>query len=746
MKEIKVKKSGKLMKRIFVFLFFVVAMAVWCTPSFAHTQWDNPSDQTMGASSTDGVILHFDVPATDYLNIGSVVGDTVNIFTGNSDYSAAAVTTVANANGSLVFKGSSTVYGGIGVSGTSLYGITANNGTTLNFLGRVYLYTGHLDVGSGTVNFKSGTIGDNLLATNFLASAGTTGKISLDTNTTVEGALTTATDNQGTLELYGGSRLRGAVGGPTTTYGLMAINVVGGSNTNGVTAYIGTDDTGAVNAYTFDLATNTLRIGGALTIADNSGVGGVIKTTLAGTSSSLYGHIIPVGASNLGSALEVRVTVPSGTYIPLNQLFEIVEATSGTDSSVITVSVVSGNPLYTFTADPSVTGKVIIKTTGTTLQPANPVENPVADVVGPAIATLPATSPVIIAINALTTADAVANAEAQLAPSTPSLASPLLTYQGVRQFQALWLNRLDGCGQVSWPSEDKENCKGSTADNGWWLKGFGYFGQQDSRSGFTSYDARILGSMIAYDRSLGVNTRAGVGVGYARTNIKGTVYDANTESDTYRAVAYIGHEMGSWFFDGSGSFGWNEYRDRRHVEFPGMDTTAKSKYNGQDYTAFGRAGFHLPSILEFIITPMASLQYTRINIDGHTEKGSTDDINMRVRSQHYDYLESGLGGKVERPFNYNNKFTFVPEAHFEWLHKLSNPRIKQTAVYIDSGSAFTTPSLRTVADSYHAGVGLNLLSCACSATVWSVEAGYDYYWRTDGYAANQVSMRLSRRF
>lgn len=729
------------MRRILVLLFFVVAMVVWCTPGFA-VQTVNPPGDTLSATGVSQGVFMNDGGLADLLTVGEQ-----DIFTNNkasegvaTDKTLSAVYTTNSAKSSITITGNSTVYGrisGIDPAGEKTFVlITAGaSGNTVNFLGRVNAT--EVDIGTGTVNFKSGASND---AATVITGVG--GTLGLAANTTVVGALTTtAGDNTGTLSLATGSQLTGQVGAGAAK--ISTINVVGGTNTAGVRA----DIVGAVFTHQFSLLTNHLAIDGAFTIA----TAGTFNTTLAGTSLAQYGHITATGAANIGTGNLVKVTVPSGTYIPLGTLFDIVNATGAITADIIpTITTVGDtNPLYTFVVEPitgTAAGKLTIKTTGTPVQPANPVADPVAAAVSPALGTLPAASPVITAINALTTAAAVASAEAQLAPSTASLASPLLTYQGVRQFQTLWLNRLDACGQVSWPSENKENCKGSTADNGWWLKGFGYFGQQDSRSGFTSYDARILGSMIAYDRSLGLNTRAGVGLGYARTNIKGTVYDANTESDTYRAVAYIGHELGSWFFDGSGSFGWNEYRDRRHVEFPGMDTTAKSKYNGQDYTVFGRAGYHLPAIHEFIITPMASLQYTRVNIDGRTEKGSTDDINMRVRSQHYDYLESGLGGKVERPFNYNSKFTFVPEAHFEWLHKLSNPRIKQTAVYIDSGTAFTTPSLRTVADSYHAGVGLNLLSCACSATVWSIETGYDYYWRTDGYAANQVSMRVSRRF
>ncbi|MBV5335702.1 hypothetical protein JZU48_01420, partial [bacterium] len=83
---------------------------------------------------------------------------------------------------------------------------------------------------------------------------------------------TTVGANTGSLSLGGGSVLNGAVGGAV---GLKNISVVGGTDTTGVSATI----TGAVDAYNFTLGTNTLNIGGALTIA-NIGPSGVINTTL----------------------------------------------------------------------------------------------------------------------------------------------------------------------------------------------------------------------------------------------------------------------------------------------------------------------------------------------------------------------------------------------------------------------------------------------------------------------------------
>jgi outer membrane autotransporter protein len=184
----------------------------------------------------------------------------------------------------------------------------------------------------------------------------------------------------------------------------------------------------------------------------------------------------------------------------------------------------------------------------------------------------------------------------------------------------------------------------------------------------------------------------------------------------------------------------------RHIVFPGVNRKAVAEYSGQDYTAFASTGFHLP-IQKFTITPLASLQYSRVHIDGYKEKGA-GDIDLKAESQDYDFLESGLGVKVERYFRSDNGGTsFVPEGHFNWFHELLNPDLEQTAKFTAAGSpSLTTSGPETADNLFNVGGGLSLLSCSCSATTWSLEAVYDYDWNNGGYFANQVMVRLTSRF
>ncbi len=778
------------MKRIPLILCFVATTALWASASFAQRQTAvGPGVIPLNAT---GILNGVDMSAsgiTGTLSVGVPGGPETDIFTLNNPPVAGlvAVSTAASSQGNIAFNSSSTVYGAIGVTqpaGPFLLAITGGNaGTSVNFQGPVFATTLNV-TGTGSVNFNSGST--NVTATNFAAD----GTISLAPNTTVIGALTTtAGANTGTLSLGGASILNGAVGGAV---GLRAINVTGGSNLAGVSATI----TGAVDAYTFSLGTNTLNIGGALTIA-NIGPAGVVNTTLA--SPTLYGNIRPLGATNLGPALAVNVTVPSTAFIPVGSLFNIIQTTtgtlqSGTNGSVITVTVRDPtNPLYTFSAVPAagtIAGLVTIQTTGIPLlvpilpPPGTPpviitppggvpivVTPPVTPVTGPPAATLPVAAAVVPAIlatpltpdlvnvvlpavDALTTPAAVIAAVTQLAPSAADIAAPLVTFQMSQQFQDLLSYRLfdtlcgldtrEVDGETRREDAQATTCREDKPRSGLWIKGFGEVSNQNPQGSFVGYTASIYGTMIGYDVPIGPYTRAGVALGFGHGVINGDTFNASTTLNSYNGIAYIGHESGPWYVNGDLSFGWNDYSGSRSISFPGFNRTATASYSGQDYAAFATTGYHFFA-RGLTITPFASLQYTHVDLGSYSE-GGAGDIDLRVNSQSYDFLESGLGAKVARPF-VNGTVTYVPELHAAWLHELSNPLLQNAAAFnVPGAPVFAAPGFRPADDILNIGARLTIMSCSCKVIAWSLEATYDFYWASQGYSANRGMLRFASRF
>jgi len=286
------------------------------------------------------------------------------------------------------------------------------------------------------------------------------------------GGITTTAAQTGNLVLNAGSIVQGAVGDGN---GLGSITVNGGTNSRGVSAFIGptlvtggTPETDAVNVYTFRLNTNTLFISGALTIA-NSTANGMIFTTLA--SPTLYGNIRPTGTLNLGSLLTVNVTVPSTAIIPVGTTFFIVKTNgsqTGTPNVPVTVVDLS-HPNAKFTGLDFGAGLIEITNQQAFLgsipivpPPGSPPGTPPAPPAGSLPPGVP--NPIV--------------------PSNPDVVAPLVTFEVSRQFENLWLSHLDEvmCGQIDHPrqpgAEQNSSCQSNAQHPGWWAKGFGYFGSQ----------------------------------------------------------------------------------------------------------------------------------------------------------------------------------------------------------------------------------------------------------------------------
>ena len=556
------------------------------------------------------------------------------------------------------------------------------------------------------------------------------GFINLAGNKTITGAITTLTANTGTLTLNGGSSVTGAIGGAS---GIKQINVVGGN----------ASITGAVQTLGFNLGINTLSINGQLT----TNPGATIATTIA--SDAIFGKVI--ASTSLINAAGVTV-IPTVTGALTNGTnFRIVDAPAGTNSAP--VSVINNNPRYIFTGVSTTTGDVNIRLTG-----INPLATFTTNTSALAVAPLldanakPGSDLLVIqnAIAILPNAASINNAITQLAPGTTNLAAPWVAGQTTRLFEDLWMARIDEiqdlCCQVCKPTEavNLHKCKSSDERGTWWAKAFGNRGEQDNFSNMTGYDTRAYGLMMAFDKLITDETRVGFGGGYANTKVDGNNSSGHTEIDSYQLTAYLDHTMGDAFIQGAVTAGLNKYDGQRSIIFSGINRSASASFDGQQYTAIATVGNHFSFGKQGVITPLASLQVSRIEVDSYNEKGA-GDASLSVSSQDYDFVQSSLGFKAERVFQSGNN-SYSPEAHFKWLHDFNSTTMEQEATFAGGSTKFTTNGINQDRDMFNIGAGLTFLSCKCDDKSWSLKALYDYKWNQSGYASNQVSAMASLKF
>ncbi|MFC5435023.1 autotransporter domain-containing protein [Rhodanobacter umsongensis] len=673
-----------------------------------------------GVVSPVGVASGVDTQGPGLLTVGAQ-----DINTGNDP--GGAITTDAANTASILFSNNSTVTGFVGTTGSTFLNISAGtNANTVTFNGPVYS-TMFSVAGTGTVNFNGGFTSNTGSTMDFAGD----GFINVGAGQTVKAAITnTAGAGTGTLTLNGNSILDGAVGAAS---GLRQINVVGGN------ALI----TGQANAAAYTLNTNTLNVAGAFAIP----VAGTINTTIF--SPTVYGKIVPVGAATIGNALQVNVTVTGP--IPVGSQFNIVDATSGTSGSTVTAT--SNTTRYLFSAAPTTNGLVQITATQIPLAiVVAPIGSPTAPIIAPVIDALPltpATSPLLTAITLLPDAPAVADALAQLQPSAASLALPQANYRATQQFQGLWESHMQSiqlpCSSSDQPDDQnrqrRNDAAGCTSDKRGpqvWGAAFGFAGTQRGNLGYEGYTDNSYGAMLGLDFPLGQATTAGIGVRTARSTLDGLDSESRGNIRSYQATAYLGYAPGPWFVNAALVYGLDDYSSSRRVVFPGFDERAQASYSGHQYTAFAGTGYHFyVGDGRSVVTPTATLQYTRLKTPGYSEFGG-DAVNLRVEAQKYDFLQSGLGVKFARDLATSGSLTVRPEVHANWLHSFSGRTMSNTAAFASGGPSFTTTGVKTGRDMADLGAGLLI----AGGNRWSLESTYDYQFN-HSFKAGQVMVKFA---
>lgn len=568
------------------------------------------------------------------------------------------------------------------------------------------------------------------------------GTFVIEAGVTFVGALTTDGGAAiGTLVLNSGSTYNGAVGNPA----ILNINL------NGNATIIG-----ATGAQNFSLGEFTLTNTGALNLP--SGI--VINTKVI--TNALFGNINIGGATNSIAGASVTVNVDASGVIALTPGAPLFVVAAGAGTNALPVIVTSNNILYSFTGL-NLQGNIEIFPT------LNPLPLPggvgsvftdllavAADNPGSDIAT------VVAAIAALPTADAIAAALAQLNPNVNG-AIPRASFAGAQQFQNLWSKHM-GYGRCIYATEcepdcciEQDPCQAEPSECECyaeincanvpnrmevWVDGFGYWDSQYARDGFESYNDTIYGGMIGFQGPVSREVSLGVGGGYAHTSIDQSDSKDDGSIQTYDATAYASYDSTHWYLDGAFSFDYNFYKSSRHISFPGIDRTAKSNYNGQEYTALAAGGYRWYSRACYIITPLASLQYSYLHVNKYKEHNA-GDLDLHVNAQNYHFLESSLGVKLSRPIQTKHG-AFVPEIHAIWLHDFFDDEMELTSTFSGVASEtgpFTVEGPGWARNSGDIGASITFITCRRLA----IQLIYNYEFSST-YHANEGLIKISRRF
>ena len=731
----------------------------------------NVGDATTFSGLVDSTTVDMDAATTS--TIAGTLDATTLDYSADADLTVtgvATVTDITNTTGSddkgtLEFNGVATIAGQVGALGSALNSvITGATGTTSTFSGDAYVTDFELD-GTGTVNMDGTLTGD----LNF----GANGILLLAASKNITGNVdnTTGADGAGTLTFKGASTIGNAIG---STNSLLAVNVGDGLVAGGVVTMgsnISATTTTVESGGTLQL--NAARtITGNLTLADTigSGSGGIIDVgtntlSLSGTriftmptntsldleiTSGSYGSIdsrvAGVGAAAvINNNSDVNITVANGYYIPTGVEYTIVNTAGagvGGALSSLTMNTIGNRHVQFLPAGSS--GNLIAKSDRSANGFASDATDVNARAVGEVLDNV--TSPTTDMTTVLNTLEGLSGSDTDSALNTmePSVDGGIigagnLSIGNMINAISNHFSMVRGAASgVSTGDADAEvkNTVVSTGDadaevkntgaKEMWAQAFGTYAKQDERKGIEGYRADVRGGALGVDLFASDKGRFGIGGGYSYNRIKPKKSSLQkTEADNMQGslyysynndVNYLGAE--AIYFDLVGSFAYNMYEGKRNISVgSGINRTAKAEYDGQQYTTYGEAGYHIPAG-GIDLTPLASLQYTHLHLEGYTEKGA-DALNLNVDKQDYDLLEMGLGLKISSIMR-NEGFDIIPSVRGKWLYDFIADKTEVTSRFTGGGASFKTEGAKPAKSSFDIGGTLTFLGKS------NVQIDFDY--------------------
>lgn len=625
---------------------------------------------------------------TKYFNVTDdreiVFNDSVTTL---NDFTLSADSTVTLADGKDMTLGSGGMTSQSGQGTLTLSGdhtITGNIGSTLVGNNGLKLIT----VGNGAVSINGDV---RALAVNFAGD----NELTIGSGYGITGSVTTALNNTGTLTFAGATSTGGTIG--ALGQALKILNFNGATTlSNDIYAantYIKSGSTVAMAMDTaitgnltlnnasdavLDLGLNTLTLAGNYTQSDDSR----LKISL---SDADWGRVDATGSPNISalSTLDVDVT----GLLTHGAAFTVIDCASF--GSIGELNIVWDSPLFNIRRTTSNEDLIIHVTRFKTY--AEMGLNPNAVAVGQALDSILSSATgdmrtILGSLDAMESQQQISAALDSMEPVTDG-AQTAISNNVMNKFVGTTILRL----QDSKIEEGKaEKVVELNPQNDIWAQFYGDYAHQGKRGLSNGYRARMWGTVVGIDRLFREGAlRLGFAQGFGFSKIRSKDNYGRTGIDSYQTGFYGEYQAkdSPFILDAVLTYGYNQYDSSRHVAVGGLNRTAQSDYDGQQFSSYLEAGYKIEKN-GFDIIPLLALNYTHLYLSSYAETGA-DSLNLSVNSQQYDSLEPGVGLRLSKAFE-NKTGIITPEIRFRYFYDTINDKQQTIATFAGGGTSFET--------------------------------------------------------
>jgi outer membrane autotransporter protein len=151
-----------------------------------------------------------------------------------------------------------------------------------------------------------------------------------------------------------------------------------------------------------------------------------------------------------------------------------------------------------------------------------------------------------------------------------------------------------------------------------------------------------------------------------------------------------------------GSFAWNWYEGKRNIKIgTTIARTANASYDGQQYGVYLGGGYKMNVLNWLEFTPLLSIQWSHLRLGSYTES-EAGSMNLSVKSQDYDMVQSGLGASLAYPLKFDwGKLT--SEIHGKWLYDYLGEGMTVTSTFTGGGPSFDARGCKPAQSSFDLG-------------------------------------------
>ncbi|HJT25340.1 MAG TPA: autotransporter domain-containing protein, partial [bacterium] len=453
------------------------------------------------------------------------------------------------------------------------------------------------------------------------------------------------------------------------------------------------------------------------------GASGSLRMGLGGTAAGQYDVLSIGGAATLNGNLTVFSY--NGFKVAQAQVFEIVDSTGS----------LSGE-FSSFTDNAAGLGLTIVYgsnyvlleslTQAFALAAATPNQVSVGVALDNTLDGSPF-SPLSQALKSLGSASQQQAAMDQVSPAslTPMFQMGFSAAQARAQLVGAHLSQLFGSAafnsnDYSWANQGvefagaldagEEASLAQSATPGRWnafVAGIGSFGTVGSDGNAGGYQYSVGGTAEGLEYRFGKDFVGGLLMGYSQSGTRQSTGTVNVSGG--QVGLYVGVKQGDLNLEALVEGGLNNYSTQRE----GFGGTAVGSTQGQEYSGQlgGGYDFHMDGA---VFGPLASVQTTRINVNGFTETGSLAPLTFGAQGE--TSIAGDLGAQASRRFNLDG-LVLSPALNLAWEH-IYQGNEDALAAGLGSGANFTVNGPATGTDAAVLGVGVRAeFAKGLSATV-----------------------------